>query len=679
MSSAPQAARRLIAGAAATFLMALVSFVATPAVAGADAPGRLPGQITDTVGALDPSQVDDVQSALDQLYADHRVRLWVAYVTDFDGMSEEAWGQQTAEMSSLGDRDVLLSIATVDRSYDLSMPSALQEVTSAEANSIRQDALEPALRENDWAGAAVATAGGLDDAMSSSGGMSTTTLLVGVGVIVAGAGGLVLYSRKRRTDRTNAGARAARGIDPNDTAALAALDLPTLDQRAKEVLVETDNAVRTSEEELDLARGEFGEQATEPFAKAFAGARSTLASAFEIRQRLDDAIPETPAQQRDMLIEIITSCGRADRELDDRVKEFDGLRNLLINAGDRLDALTQKVVGVSVRIPESDGTLDRLRDEFPAESLASITDNVTMADERMKFAEESIERGREAMSLPAGKQGPVVTAIRSAEAAITQAQSLLDGVDHAADNIHHATATLPDAIADLQRGIDAAGQYTKQRGERLAKAKENAESALATAHTSKSSDPLGAFSVIVEADDELDAALDQAQRTKEEADKAIQRLDREITAAQSQVTAASDFISTRRGAIGAEARTRLTEAGRHLDAARHLAQTEPENAFQHAQAAASLAARALSTARGDVQQWESRQGPRRGGGGGAAGAILGGILIDSVLRGGMGGGRRGGFGGGFGGGGFGRGGFGGGPGSFGGPSSSGRIGGGGRF
>ncbi|MFD4368215.1 TPM domain-containing protein [Rhodococcus sp. NPDC058521] len=674
MSSAPQAVHRLIAGAAAAFLLAFLSFAATPAVAGADAPSRLPGQITDTVGALDSDQLDDVQNAIDQLYADHKVRLWVAYVTDFGDLSEEAWATQTAEMSSLGDRDVLLSVATVDRAYYLSTSSALKDVSSSEAESIRVDAVEPALREEDWADAAISTAGGLDDAMSSSGGMSTTTLLVGGGVVAAGAGGLALYSRKRRTDRTKAGARAAKNIDPNDTPALAALDLPTLDERAKEVLVETDNAVRTSQEELELARGEFGERAVEPFVKAFAGARSALTSAFEIRQRLDDEIPETPAQQREMLIEIITSCGRADRELDDRVREFDGLRNLLIDAGDRLDELTRKVVAVSVRVPESEKTLARLREEFPAESIASITDNVTMAGERLKFAEESIDRGRDTVSLPAGKQGPVVTSIRSGESAIAQAQSLLDGVDHAAENIHHAIATLPEAVADLQRGIDASGQFSKQRGDRLAKAKAGAESALATAHTTKTSDPLGAFSAIVEADAELDAALEQAQQTKEEADKAIQRLDREITAAQSQVTAASDFISTRRGAVGADARTRLTEAQRHLDAARQLSKSEPDKAFQHARAATNLATRALSAARNDVQRWESTQSPRRGGGSGTAGAVLGGILIDSMIRGGMRGGRRGSFGGGFGGGGFG-----GGPGSFGGPSSSGRTGGGGRF
>jgi uncharacterized membrane protein YgcG len=148
------------------------------------------------------------------------------------------------------------------------------------------------------------------------------------------------------------------------------------------------------------------------------------------------------------------------------------------------------------------------------------------------------------------------------------------------------------------------------------------------------------------------------------------------------VTAASDFIGTRRGAIGAEARTRLTEAQRHLAAARQLRETDVSGALQHAQAASTLAVDALSSARNDVQDWELRQGAGPGTGGNLAGAVLGGILIDSVMRGGFSGrGSWGGRGsrGGFGSGGFGGGGFGGGPGSFGGPRSSGRISGGGRF
>ena len=648
-----------------------------PATASAEAPMRLPEHITDLSGVLDGGQRSDVQNALDTLYSEHKVSLWVVYVADFDGQSPDAWTQNTAKMSGLGNRDALLAVATTDRSYYFDVPKALSEVTDSEVQSIYQDSVEPALREGDWSGAAIAAAGGLGDAMTAS---HTSLKIFGVAaavVVVVGIG-FFLYSRRKRGERLEQSVAAARQVDPTDADALAALPIPALDALAKDALVEMDNAIRTSEEELNLAVGEFGADATAPFTKAFEQARKTLASAFTIRQRLDDDIPETPAQQRQMLVELVTTCARADRELNTRVTEFDSMRDLLLDAPARLDTLTQSVVALSVRVPQADATLATLRSEFPESVLATIEHNPDMARERIAFAEQNIAAGHDAAALPAGKQGPAVVAIRAAEGALDQARTLLDAVDRADTDIRHAIATLPEAMADAQHGIAAAAELAAQGGQKLADAKAAAEEALRNAQATKDTDPLGSFSKVVETDSKLDAVLAEAQEAKQQSDRARARLDQDLTAAQSQVTAAADFISTRRGAVGAEARTRLSEAQRHLQAAQQLADSDPSQALQHAQAATQLGARALWAAQADVNRYQDEQRPpsggTRGGGGNAAGAILGGILIDSVLRGGLGGG--GGWGG------RGSGGWGGpGPGSFGGPSSSDRIGrgGGGRF
>lgn len=671
--------RRWFAAGAAVALLALLTLVFSPGTAGAENPFRLPTQITDTAGALDSGQRSDVQNALDTLYEEHQVQLWVVFVPNFDNLDGRTWAERTAQISGLGNRDALLAVATVDHAYYIDVPQSMSEVTDAEIASIDADAVEPALREEDWAGAAIAAAGGLGDAMTPPGGSGLgRVLLIGGGVVVVGVGGLYLYSRKKKADHVKAAAEAAKDIEPNDTAALATLPTPALDARAKDVLIETDNAVRTSGEELDLARGEFGDEATAPFTAAFEQARVALASAFTLRQRLDDDIPETPEQRRDMLIQIISTCGKADQQLNARVAEFDGMRDLLLGAPDRLDSLTRQMVELTVRVPKSEATLTALRTEFPAPALASVEQNITLARQQLAFAEQNITAGRDATALPAGKQGPAVGAIRAAEAALGQATALLDAIDRAATDIRNAITTLPAAMDDVAQGIAAAGPLAQQGGERLSKARAAAEAALENAKTAKESDPLGSFTRIVEADAELDAVLAEAQEARQQAERARQRLDQDLTAAKSQVAAAADFITTRRGAVGAEARTRLSEAQRNLQAAEDLASTDPSQALQHAKAASDLGAQALYTAQNDVVQWESsRRPPSSGSGGGnATGAVLGGILIDSILRGGFGGGGNWGS----------RGGFGGdpghrGPGSFGGPSSSGRIGrgSGGRF
>lgn len=664
--------QRFLALSALTTLLGFAVLLGASGHASAEAPSRLAGQITDNVQALDEGQSTDVQTAIDDLYDADRIRLWVVYVADFDNTAPADWARATATASGFGDRDALLAVATVDRTYATWVADGLTQITQAEIDEMEIDNIEPALREDDWAGAAIVTAGSLGDAYANSGsGGSSTPWLIGAGAVVVAGGGAVVYSSRRNKARRQAGIEAANNIDPTDTTSLSALPLDILDARAHSMLVETDNAVRASEEELAIARSEFGDTTAAPFVAAFDEAKKALASAFQVRQRLDDAIPETPDQRRALLIQIISSCGRADHELDTRVAEFESMRDLLINSGPRLDSLTQAVVALTVRVPESETVLTQLRAEFAAPALASIVSNVDIAREDIELAEKNIAIGRDAASKPAGQQGALVSAVRTAEKAVDQARALLDGVDHAENDIRNAIATLPAAIEDVRSDIAASSALAQHGGTALQNARAAAEQALRNAEASKDSDPLGSFNQLVEADRHLDEVVEDATEAKTQEDLLRARLARDLGGAQSQITAARDYISTRRAGVGAEARTRLAEAERHFDAARQLEQSDPAKALQHAQAAAQLGSRASQTAQADVANWEERRRPRGGGGGGTAGAVLGGILIDSMLRGSRGGG---GFGGGFGGGGFGGGGFGGG----GGGGGGGRAG-GGRF
>lgn len=97
----------------------------------------------------------------------------------------------------------------------------------------------------------------------------------------------------------------------------------------------------------------------------------------------------------------------------------------------------------------------------------------------------------------------------------------------------------------------------------------------------------------------------------------------------------SDFIDTRRGSIGPEARTRLAEAVRQLQAAQDKQATNISEAIAHANGAAMLAGQAQQIANSDVaraqRQYNNYGG--FGGGGSNTGAMLGGILIGNILSG----------------------------------------------
>ncbi|MEU7634322.1 TPM domain-containing protein [Nocardia sp. NPDC049220] len=627
----------------------------------AEPPLRMDTYVEDRAEALDADRIGRVRRSVDQFYADQQVRLWVVYVRDFDGLTPETWAGRTVSMSGFGAHDLLLAVATEDRSYSIEgqLPRG---VSDSELDNLLTREVEPALRDGRWADAGIAAADGLDSAMREGGVSGRLLSIIGL-VIAAVVGGLLLYSRKRRRDRAKAELATARRLDPENATALAALPLAALHARSREVLVEIDNAVRTSHEELELATGEFGATATTPFTIALDRAKAAAAKAFSIRQRLDDEIPETLEEQRSLLVDLIGTVGRADRELDAQVAEFDALRNLLINAPDRLDGLTRDLIDLTGRVPGSEAELTRLTAAQPASVLAPIHDNVTMAHERIAFAERNIDAGRTALTRPVGEQGGAVAAIRAAEAAIGQARTLLDAVDNAATTIQQSRDGLPAVLDELRRDIASATELSAFGGAELSAATAAARAALDRATATADTDPLTAFHDSVTADSDLDRALAGATDRKLAAEDLRRRLDRALSDARSRVGSAADYITTRRGGIDAEARTRLSEAQRHLDDAQRLSTGDPARALTHAQAAADLGGRAVRAAQASVRAWERSQAPS---GSAQAGAVLGGILIEGMLRGATTGARRSGSGGW-------------GAGSYGGSTGSRRISRGGRF
>ncbi|OKH61600.1 TPM domain-containing protein [Mycolicibacterium obuense] len=637
--------------------------------ASATAPLRLPTYLTDQAGALDPAQTTQVQNAIDRLYNDRRIRLWVVYVDNFSGQDAQSWAQATYRQSDLGSSDAILAVATVDRAYALLAPT--EAVGSVDVDTLRRNDVEPLLRTQDWAGAAVAAANGL--AASGTSGSSWLGLVIALGVIALGVVILVLWQRRRRAKRREAEIAAAQRVDPSDPAALAGVSLEALDDLSRRIVVEVDNAVRTSESELALAVEEFGEQDTAAFTAAVAAAKTTLAQALNVRHILDDAIPETPQQQRDLLTRVVVAAAKADRELEAQREAFAQLRDLVINAPSRLDTLTQQVVDLTARIEPANQTLTGLKTQFAETALVSVADNIDEARQRLTFAEQNIDSGRALVARPADRQGGLVDAIHAAEAALGQARTLLDAVDSAATDINRAVAGLPAAVADAQNGITAAGTQLAQGNiavaTQLGAARDAAVAAVAHAQSDGASDPLGTFTRLTQADAELDRLLADVAEERETIARLTRTYDQALFTAQSRVRAVSDYIDTRRGVIGPEARTRLSEAVRQLQAAQDKRAGNLNEAIAHANGAAMLAAQAQQLANNDVLAAQQHfNGPYGGGGsGGQMGAVIGGIILGNVLSGAM----RGGFGGGGFGGGFGGGGFGGGGG--------GMSGGGGRF
>lgn len=660
-------------------VLAAALLVPTVPTAWADSPLRLSNYVTDNAGALDRSELSEVQSAVEDLYTQRRVRLWVVYVDSFSGQNADTWARNTMRISDFQNTDAILAVATADRAYAMLVPTSA--AGGVDVDTLRRNEVEPALRRGDWAGAAVAAAAGLTETGSSGGGITWVGMLVILAVIAIAVALLLWWRHWRRRKRREAEFAAAQRVDPADPAALAALSLDALDDLSRSIVVEVDNAIRTSDNELVLAVEEFGEKDTAPFSAAVAAAKTTLTQAFNVRQILDDAVPETPQQRRDLLTRVVVAAAKADRELDAQREGFHQLRDLVINAPSRLDTLTQQMVSLSARIEPARGTLAALADQFSETALTSIAGNVETASQRLTFADQSITDARALVARPAGSQGGLVDAIRAAESALGQARILLDAVDSASTDINRAVAGLPAAITDIQNGVKQADGLLAQpagpHADELRTARDAAAAAVTVAQSSGNADPLGAFTALTQADADLDRLLATITEERDAAERMGRALDQALFSARSRVRAVSDFIDTRRGSVGPEARTRLSEAARQLGAAEAKRTSNIAEAIAHANGAAMLAEQAQTLAHTDVNNAQRTYSSHYGGGGGGnTGAMLGGIIIGNILsgalRGGMGGGggwssttfggSGGGFGGGFGGGGGG--GFSGGGGRF---------------
>ncbi|MCH9722353.1 MAG: TPM domain-containing protein [Actinomycetia bacterium] len=636
-------------------LLAAILTAATlvaPAVS-AEPPFRLPDYVTDNAGVLNDRQLAEVQQAVDQLYSERRIRLWVVYVDSFAPQGAVGWAQKTQQISDLSADDAVLAVATGQRSYAFLVSPAAAGGSSTKIDDIRRDRIEPALRNDDWAGAAAAAASGLAGlsrtGSSTGDGPSLISLVIiaGGGLLVIGS--LMLWSRARRRKRHEADVARAKELDATDPEELASVPIDALDELSRSIVVKVDNAVRTSANELVLAVEEFGDAPTAPFAAAVDHARTTLQQAFAVRQKLDDDIPEPLSERRDLLTRVVVSAAKANEELEAQNAAFHQMRDLVFNAPERLDALTRQLVTIVARVEPSQKKLNEFHTEFDESALESVSRNVDAARERLDFAEQAITRGRELAAKPvAGEVADLIDSVRAAESALQQARTMLDAVDGAASDIRRAVAELPAAIEDIQRGISqASGQLARgglAQATEMSAARDAAVAAVAAAQTNGSSDPLGAFTQLTQADADLDRLLEGAAEEREAAERLKKSYRQAMFTAQSRVRSVSDYIDTRRGSVGPEARTRLNEAVRHLEAAEAKSTTNISEAIAHANGAATLAAQAQRLANQDVQAGQrAYQAHYHGRGQSNMGAMVGGIILGSILSGGFGGGGGGGW------------------------------------
>ncbi|GDY76798.1 hypothetical protein SAV31267_062830 [Streptomyces avermitilis] len=247
-------------------------------------------------------------------------------------------------------------------------------------------------------------------AAPDGGGTSTGDLVLPV-VAVGAAGLLAVYAqvRRRRRMRTR--------TTPGGTS-VGAASVEEIEARARRSLVETDDSVRTSAEELRAAAAQLGDTAVRPFRAALEYAESELAAAFRLRHRLDDSVAGGGADTRGMLEEIVARCAEAGRRLDAEAAAFDQTRSLERQAPAVLERTEARFRELTVRASAADTTLAELHERYAPSAVVPVAGHVEQAKDRLVFATSSLNRARQA--LDRGETERAVVLLRAAEGPSTR-------------------------------------------------------------------------------------------------------------------------------------------------------------------------------------------------------------------------------------------------------------------
>ena len=424
------------------------------------------------------------------------------------------------------------------------------------------------------------------------------------------------------------GGRGMRAEGSSEHPAAGGPSAGELDAQACDLLVKTDDAVRTSEQELAFATARLGERASAPFAAVVNSAHADLAAAFRLRQLLDEDGRQDDAGRQSHLAEISFRCLQASRVLDDHAEAFDRLQDLPARVPDLLAEVDAHVAQQTARVSASRQVLARLTATYTPQAIGTVATNPDEAAERLGFA--AVVVADAGSDLAAGRSGTVATALQAAEAATDQAADLLTAVERTAAGLTQAASAIPAALREVSveiaeaRTLLAARPGDEQAG--LAVRADEVATAAKAQRTAGPFDALAALRDVQRAGSALGHALASHRAHPERQVRARAVLDQAMLVTRTSVRSARDFVAARRGGVGARARTRLAEAHRHFEQAIGLVRDDPEAAVAEAQHADALALRGSVLAEQDLARFGAERADNAARDFG--GAILGGILID---------------------------------------------------
>jgi len=465
------------ATAASAAPLALASSAQTSA-ASVGVPRALPAvsttlteHVTDELGILDASKA---QQAVDTMSSKYGVGLWVLTVSD-SSQKASAIAEQAFKDTKLGRDDMLLVInipsdGSASKSYKLQAHNNSSKFSESDYKRI-DSAIKKQLSAGNYDDAVAAipdnmsgSSGSGSSGDSGDSGSSALPLLLGGGAVAAGgAAAWTVYKRRKNKEnddmlfgkRRNQGATG--GAPGNQPAGPAAMTVEQLRTQAGSALVQADDTVRAAAEELSYAQAQFGLSATDAFTAALDSARKHLSRCFELRKILDDDIPETEPQQRQMYTEILQHCSEAVGEIRAQEEAFNKRRGIEANLPTSIAETAQRADETEQAIVMAETILVTLSAAYPASSLTSVAQAPEQARRLLAAGRTALDQAR--ASVEASQEATAVEQVRIAQGSIAQAGQLAAQVTGARDRLQiiiaqeRVKSQAPDYLPTLQKEL----------------------------------------------------------------------------------------------------------------------------------------------------------------------------------------------------------------------------------
>lgn len=433
--------RMLTALASALVLTGGMTFAASSAVL-ADSPADLePGYVTDRSGVLTDAAEERLEQRLDELAsADGLPELYVILVPRFESPSNAlTWADRTAQRNNLASDQYLLAIATEGRALAISAEYGGEGTAAGPLSESRVLEIENRLggdylSDDDWEGGIAFVA---DE-------FSEVPLPWWVWVLGLAALALVIFGITR----------LVRFLQHRAALAAERRTLEGQQRQAARRLVQTDEAVRTSEQELGFVTAEFGEQTTEEFAEVLTRSRRRLEEAFGLLEKLQDAEKDTLDETRVWTKDIGRVCAQIDRDLNDHRSRLASLRALADDAPKtiaRLKTARERAGKTQVDTAER---LDALAAAVPAADLVGVSGNAEEIARHLAEADAQLAKLERAAQ--ARRPRAISDAVHEIERLLAEVDDLRDAV------VAHADALGARALVSGAGAVTVGGSVSEE-------------------------------------------------------------------------------------------------------------------------------------------------------------------------------------------------------------------------